>query len=108
MQRLRKGDEVIVISGVDKGSRGPIERLVYDANRQVTHVLINGVNKRWKHSRGNPRLNDPGGRLSKEMPIPASKVALYNATKGGADRIRIVVDKDGNKERVFVSNGEKV
>ena len=108
MNRLRTGDEVIVISGVSKGVRGQIDSVIYDDDKDVSHVLIKGVNMRWKHSKGNPQKNDPGGRIQQEAPIPVSKVALYNEKKGGADRVRVTKDEDGKRQRVFASDGEKV
>lgn len=108
MQRLRKGDEIIILSGNDKGARGQIESVIYDANRVITHVIVDGVNLRWKHSRGNPARNDQGGRLRKEAPLPVGKVALYNEEKKGPDRVRIQVTEGGKRERVFASTGGKV
>lgn len=107
MQRLRKGDEVIVLSGDSKGARGKIDRVIYDAARQVSHVVILGVNTRKKHSRGNPQRNEPGGIISIEHPLPECKVALFNEAKSGPDRVRIVVSDDGKRERVYASSGEK-
>lgn len=108
MQRLRKGDEIVVLSGNDKGARGQVERVIYAANRSMTHVLVTGINLRWKHSRGNPAHNEQGGRLRQEAPLPVAKVALYNEEKGGPDRVRIQVADDGKRTRVFASTGGKV
>jgi large subunit ribosomal protein L24 len=103
MQRIKKGDEVIVIAGRDKGKRGTVLRHVDDE-----HVVVEGVNRVKKHQRPNPMKGQTGGIVDKDMPIHVSNIALYNpATKKG-DRIGIKTLEDGRKVRVFKSNGEQV
>lgn len=103
MQRIRKGDEVIVIAGRDKGKRGTVLRRVDDE-----HVVVEGVNRAKKHQRPNPMKGVTGGIVDKDMPVDVSNVALFNpATKKG-DRVGFKVLQDGRKVRVFKSNGEQV
>ena len=103
MQRIRKGDEVIVIAGRDKGKRGTVLRRVDDE-----HVVVEGVNRAKKHQRPNPMKGVTGGIVDKDMPVDVSNVALFNpATKKG-DRVGFKVLADGRKVRVFKSNGEQV
>lgn len=103
MEKIRKGDEVIVIAGRDKGKRGTVIRRVDDQR-----VLVEGVNRVKKHFRPNPVKGDPGGIREKEMPIHISNVALFNVATQKADRVGIKVLEDGRKVRVFKSNGELV
>jgi len=103
MQRIRKGDEVIVIAGSDKGKRGTVLRRVDDE-----HVVVEGVNRAKKHQRPNPMKGVTGGIVDKDMPVNVSNIALFNpATKKG-DRVGFKVLQDGRKVRVFKSNGEQV
>jgi large subunit ribosomal protein L24 len=103
MQRIRKGDEVVVLSGRDKGKRGTVLRRV-DAD----HVVVEGVNRVKKHQRPNPMKGQTGGIVDKDLPIHVSNVALFNpATKKG-DRIGVKTLQDGRKVRVFKDNGEQV
>jgi large subunit ribosomal protein L24 len=103
MQRIRKGDEVIVIAGRDKGKRGTVLRRVDDE-----HVVVEGVNRAKKHQRPNPMKGVTGGIVDKDMPVNVSNIALFNpATKKG-DRVSFKVLQDGRKVRVFKSNGEQV
>ena len=103
MQRIKKGDEVIVLSGRDKGKRGTVLRRV-DAD----HVVVEGVNRAKKHTRPNPMKGITGGILDRDMPIHISNIALFNpATKKG-DRSGIKSLEDGRKVRVFKANGEQV
>ena len=103
MQRIRKGDEVIVIAGRDKGKRGTVLRRVDDE-----HVVVEGVNRAKKHQRPNPMKGVTGGIVDKDMPVNVSNIAIFNpATKKG-DRVSFKVLQDGRKVRVFKSNGEQV
>ena len=103
MQRIKKGDEVIVIAGRDKGKRGTVLRRVDDE-----HVVVEGVNRAKKHQRPNPMKGVTGGIVDKDMPVNVSNVALFNpATKKG-DRVGFKELQDGRKVRVFKSNGEQV
>ena len=103
MHRIKKGDEVIVIAGRDKGKRGTVLRRVDDE-----HAVVEGVNRAKKHQRPNPMKGITGGIVDKDMPVNVSNVALFNpATKKG-DRVGFKVLQDGRKVRVFKSNGEQV
>lgn len=103
MQRIRKGDEVIVIAGRDKGKRGTVLRRVDDE-----HVVVEGVNRAKKHQRPNPMKGLQGGIVDRDMPVNVSNIALFNpATKKG-DRVGFKMLQDGRKVRVFKSNGEQV
>ena len=103
MNRIKKGDEVVVISGRDKGKRGTVLRRV-----DAAHVVVEGVNRVKKHQRPNPMKNLTGGIVDKDMPINVSNIALYNAATQKADRIGFKVLGDGRKVRVFRSNDEQV
>ena len=101
MNKIRKGDNVIVITGKDKGKRGVVLRRV-DAD----HLLIEGVNRAKKHTKPNPMKGQQGGIVEKEMPIQKSNVALFNPATQKADRVGFKTLNDGRKVRVFKSNGE--
>ena len=101
MQKIRKGDEVIVKAGRDKGKRGTVLDRVSD-----THLLIEGVNIVKKHQRGNPMQGTPGGIVDKTMPIDQSNVMLFNSQTGKGDRVGIKTLEDGERVRYFKSNGE--
>ena len=103
MERIRKGDNVIVIAGRDKGKRGTVLRRV-----DAEHVLVEGVNRVKKHMRPNPMKGQTGGIVDKDMPIHISNVALFNPQTQKADRVRVKALDDGRKVRVFKSNGEQV
>ena len=103
MRRIKKGDNVIVTTGRDKGRRGSVLRLV-----DAEHVLVEGVNKVKKHQKPNPMKNNTGGIIDKEMPIHISKVMLFNPTTQKADRVGVKVLDDGRRVRYFKSNGEMV
>ncbi len=103
MNKIRKGDEVIVITGRDKGKRGTV------ASRQDdSHLLIDGINLVKKHTKPNPMAGIAGGIIEKTMPIHQSNVAIYNATTGKADRVGIKINADGSKVRIFKSSGEVI
>jgi len=103
MRKIKKGDDVVVITGKDKGKRGPVLRVV-----DAEHVLVEGVNVVKKHQRPNPMKGQTGGIVDKEMALHVSNVAIYNpATKKG-DRVGIKVLDDGRRVRVFKSNGEMI
>jgi large subunit ribosomal protein L24 len=103
MQRIRKGDEVVVIAGRDKGKRGTVLRRTGDE-----HVVVEGINRVKKHQRPNPMKGQTGGVIDKDMPIHISNIALFNPATQKADRIGFKVLSDGRKVRVFRSNGEQV
>jgi len=101
MQRIKKGDEIIVINGKDKGRRGTVLRIM-----PYERVVVEGINIAKKHQRPDPNSGVAGGIVEKEMPIHASNVMLYNpATKKG-DRVGFRSLEDGRKVRYFKSNGE--
>ena len=103
MNRLRKGDRVIVTTGRDKGRQGTVIRVLED-----DHVVVENVNMVKKHQKPNPQQNTPGGIVQKEAPIHVSNIMLFNpATKKG-DRIGFKKLDDGRKVRFFKSNGEVV
>ena len=103
MEKIRKGDEVVVITGKDKGKRGTVLRRVDDE-----HVLVEGVNRAKKHVKPNPVKGVAGGIVDKDMPIHISNVALFNPATKKADRVGFKALDDGRKVRVFKSNGELV
>ncbi|MDP2793607.1 MAG: 50S ribosomal protein L24 [Sulfurisoma sp.] len=103
MNKIRKGDDVIVITGKDKGKRGTVLSFGDDQR-----VLIEGVNRVKKHTKPNPMKGQPGGIVEKEMPIHISNVALFNPASQKADRVGVKTLDDGRKVRVFKSNSEVV
>ena len=103
MKRIRKGDDVMVVAGRDKGRRGTVLRVV-----DSEHVVVEGVNKVKKHQRPNPMKGVTGGIVDKEMPLHISNVALYNPSTKKADRVGIRLMQDGRRARYFKSNGEVV
>ena len=102
MNKIRKGDEVAVLTGKDKGKRGTVLRNDGDV------VLVEGINRVKKHVRPNPMKGQVGGIIEKEMPIQVSNVALFNAATQKADRVGFKVLEDGRNVRIFKSNGEVV
>jgi large subunit ribosomal protein L24 len=103
MKRIKKGDDVIVTTGRDKGKRGTVLRIV-----DARHLVVEGVNRVKKHQRPNPMKNQTGGIVDKDMPIDISNVALFNPQTKKADRVGFKLMQDGRKVRVFKSNGEMV
>jgi len=103
VEKIRKGDEIIVLTGKDKGKRGTVVQRV-----DAEHVVVEGVNRAKKHVRPNPVKGVAGGIVDKDMPIHVSNVALFNSATGKADRIGFKTLEDGRKVRVFKSNGEPV
>ncbi|MEY3287685.1 MAG: 50S ribosomal protein L24 [Rubrivivax sp.] len=103
MNKIRKGDQVIVLTGRDKGKRGTVTLRVDE-----DHIVVEGVNVVKKHVKPNPMKGTTGGVIDKTMPIHQSNVAIYNATTGKADRVGIKVLADGKKARVFKSSGEEI
>ena len=103
MQKIRKGDDVVVTTGKDRGKRGTVLRIV-----DAEHVLVEGANKVRKHQRPNPMKGITGGIADKEMPIHISNVALFNPTTKKADRVGVRTLEDGRRVRFFKSNGEVV
>ena len=103
MRTIKKGDDVIVITGKDKGKRGTVLRVV-----DIEHVLVEGANRVKKHQRPNPMKNTTGGIVDKEMPLHVSNVAIFNPTTKKADRIGTKLLDDGRRVRCFKSNGEVI
>ena len=104
MRKLRKGDEIIVIAGKDKGKRGTLTQMIAEKNR----VVVEGINMAKKHQKPNPNLGVPGGIIEKEMPLDISNVAIFNPATGKADRVGIKILDDGRKVRIFKSNNEVI
>ncbi|QRR33704.1 50S ribosomal protein L24 [Hydrogenophaga sp. YM1] len=103
MNKIRKGDQVIVLTGRDKGKRGTVlERT------DEQHVVVEGVNVVKKHAKPNPMKGVTGGMVEKTMPIDQSNVAIFNAVTGKADRVGIKVQADGKRVRVYKSSGEEI
>lgn len=103
MQRIKQGDEVIVVAGKDKGRRGSVLN-VTDNNR----VLVEGVNMVKKHTKPNPNAGVQGGIVEKEMPIHRSNLMHYNPITEKADRVGIKTLEDGKRVRIFKSNNEVI
>ena len=102
MSKIKRGDNVVVLTGRDKGKRGDVTRVLGE------HVLVTGVNQVKKHQRPNPMKGEQGGIVSKEMPIHVSNVAIWNPVTKKADRIGSKSLADGRKVRFFKSNGELI
>ncbi|MDR2001014.1 MAG: 50S ribosomal protein L24 [Zoogloeaceae bacterium] len=103
MSKIRKGDDVVVIAGKDKGKRGTVL-----SRFDIDHLVVEGVNRVKKHEKPNPMKGQAGGIIEKEMPIQISNVALFNPATQKADRVGFKMLDDGRKVRVFKSNGEVV
>ena len=103
MEKIRKGDQVVVLSGRDKGRRGSVLRVLSGAG-----LLVENINKVKRHQKPNPPKNVPGGIIEKEMPLPVGKVAIWNPSAKKADRVGIKTLADGKKVRFFKSNGEMI
>jgi large subunit ribosomal protein L24 len=102
MRKIKRGDDVIVITGRDKGKRGAVLKLV-----DAEHVVVEGANKVKKHERPNPMKNTTGGIIDKEMPLHVSNIALFNPATKKADRVGVKA-VDGKRVRYFKSNGEVI
>jgi len=103
MRKIRKGDDVIVIAGKDKGKRGHVTRVV-----SSDRIIVEGVNMVKRHTKGNPNQNIPGGIIDKEAPLQVSNVMVFNPSTDKGDRVGFKILEDGKKTRVFKSNGENV
>lgn len=103
MRKIKKGDEVIILIGKDRGKRGTVSAVIADER-----VVVDGVNVVKRHTKPNPQAGQPGGIVSKELPVHISNVALYNVATGKPDRVGFKVLEDGRKVRYFKSNGETV
>jgi len=103
MNRLKKGDQVYIIAGKNKGKMGIVSSI---ANNE--RILVDGINLAKKHVKPNPNKNETGGIIEKEMPIHASNAMIYNAKTKKPDRIGILKLKDNKKVRVYKSTGEQI
>ena len=104
MNKLRKGDEIIVIAGKDKGRRGTVLQIVDDGR-----VLVEGINVAKKHTKANPNMGVEGGILDREMPLATSNVLVFNPKTKKGDRVGFRISDDGKtKKRIFKSSGEAV
>ena len=103
MNKIRKGDQVIVLTGRDKGKRGAVMQRV-----DVDHVIVEGINMVKKHVKPNPMKGTTGGVIDKTMPINQSNVAIFNPATAKADRVGAKILADGKKVRIFKSSGEEI
>ncbi|OYT89392.1 MAG: 50S ribosomal protein L24 [Burkholderiales bacterium PBB6] len=103
MNKIRKGDQVVVLTGRDKGKRGTVTLRVDE-----DHVVVDGVNMVKKHVKPNPMKGTTGGVIDKTMPIHQSNIAIWNAAAGKGDRVGIKTLADGKKVRVFKSSGDEI
>jgi len=101
MRKIRKGDNVVVVTGKDKGKRGTVLRVLGD-----DHLLVEGANRVKKHQKPNPMKGTTGGIIDKEMPIHVANVAVFNPTTQKADRVGVKQMDDGRRVRIYKSNGE--
>ncbi len=102
MNRIRKGDQVVVIAGKDKGKRGEVARVVGD------RVYVTNINMVKRHTKPNPQINQPGGIIEREAPIHQSNVMLFNPASGTGSRVGYKTLEDGRKVRVYRGTGEVV
>jgi len=103
MNKIRKGDEVVVRTGKDKGRRGTVLQ-IFDDER----ILVEGVNLAKKHTKPNPNIGEPGGIVDKAMPLDISNVLVFNPKSKKGERVGIRVNDDGSKERIFRGTGDVV
>ncbi|GKS68814.1 LSU ribosomal protein L24P [Nitrosomonas sp. PY1] len=103
MKKLRKGDDVIVISGKDKGKRGAIIKITSD-----DRAIVQGINLVKKHQKPNPSTGASGGIIDKEMPIHISNIAIYNLTTKKQDRVSFKINDENEKIRIFKSSGDVI
>jgi large subunit ribosomal protein L24 len=103
MNKIRTGDQVIVIAGRDKGKRGTVS-----LRKDDSHVVVDGINLVKKHAKPNPLKNTTGGIVEKTMPIHQSNIAIFNGATGKADRVGIKLQADGKRVRVYKSSGEEI
>ena len=103
MNKIRKGDEVVVRTGKDKGRRGTVLQIFED-----DRILVEGVNLAKKHTKPNPNVGEQGGIVDKAMPLDISNVLVFNPKSKKGERVGIRVNDDGSKERIFRGTGEVV
>lgn len=104
MNKIRKGDQVVVVTGKDKGKRGTVLSMILETER----VVVEGINRVKKHAKPNPMKGTTGGIVEKEMSIHLSNVAIFNPTSGKADRVGFKQLDDKRKVRVYRSSGEQI
>lgn len=104
MRKIKKGDDVIVLTGKDKGKQGTVNRVMPDEDR----VVIGGINMVKRHTKSNPNAGVAGGIIDKEMPMHVSNIAIFNPITKKGDRVGIKTLEDGKKVRYFKSNDEVV
>ncbi len=104
MNKIRKGDDVVIKTGKDSGKRGTVLRVIPDLNK----VVVENINVVKKHTKANPQAGVPGGIVEKEMPVDVSNVMLYNPITKKGDRVGFKILEDGRKVRVYKSNNEVV
>ena len=102
MNRIRKGDQVVVITGKDKGKRGEVVRVAGDK------VVVSNINVIKRHTKPNPQIGQPGGVIEREAPIHVSNVMLFNPASGKGERVATKVLENGTRLRVFRSSGEAI
>ena len=102
MNRIRKGDQVVVIAGKDKGKKGDVVRVAGDK------IVVSNINIIKRHTKPNPQAGQPGGVIEREAPIHISNVMLFNPASGKGERVAFKVLEDGRKLRVFRSSGEAI
>ena len=103
MNRIKKGDQVYIISGKDKGKLGTVSQIV-----NKDKIFVDGINLAKKHVKPNPNKNETGGVIEKEMPIHVSKAMIYNIKTKKPDRVGILKLKDDKKVRIYKSTGEQI
>jgi large subunit ribosomal protein L24 len=103
MNKIRTGDEVVVLTGRDKGKRGKVS-----VRHSDTHVIVDGINLVKKHAKPNPMKGTNGGIIEKTMPIHQSNIAVFNSATGKADRVGVKLSADGKRFRVYKSSGEEI
>jgi large subunit ribosomal protein L24 len=103
MNKLKSGDEVIVIAGKCKGERGKLTSILPNGR-----VMVEGINLVKKHVKPNPNANEQGGIIEREAALDASNIAIYNPASANADKVGIKLDEDGTKVRYFKSNDDLV
>ena len=103
MNKIKREDEVIVITGKDKGKRGTVSRLL-----GKDRIIVAGVNMVKRHTKANPNAGQPGGIIEKEASLHVSNIAIFNAETNKAARVGIAVSDEGDKKRIFKSNGQDV
>ncbi len=103
MNKIRKGDEVVVIAGRDKGRRGTVLQVYKDGR-----VLVEGINLVKKHTKPNPNIGEPGGIKDKAMPLDISNVLVFNTKSKKGERVGFRTDENGGKVRIFKGSGDVV